>query len=113
MAGAFAGIAVCAALTGATHRLTTSSGAHRDVSSRLDEGKHFSCWSQVAGPLTCIAQTRMQIINPTSGGLYTGISNAASTIYRLEGLRTLWRGVSSVIVGAGEHKNLRTLEIHV
>jgi solute carrier family 25 (mitochondrial iron transporter), member 28/37 len=46
-------------------------------------------------------QTRMQIINPTSGGLYTGISNAVSTIYRLEGLRTLWRGVSSVIVGAG------------
>lgn len=44
----------------------------------------------------------MQIINPSSGGLYTGISNAVSTIYRLEGLRTLWRGVSSVIVGAGK-----------
>ena len=43
-------------------------------------------------------QTRMQIINPSAGGLYTGISNAVSTIYRLEGLRTLWRGVSSVIV---------------
>ena len=54
------------------------------------------------------AQTRMQIINPTSGGLYTGISNAASTIYRLEGLRTLWRGVSSVIVGAGEHRKAHT-----
>jgi len=48
-----------------------------------------------------LMKTRMQIINPTSGGLYTGISNAVSTIYRLEGLRTLWRGVSSVIVGAG------------
>ena len=46
-------------------------------------------------------QTRMQIINPSAGGLYTGLSNAVSTIYRIEGLRTLWRGVSSVIVGAG------------
>jgi Mitochondrial carrier protein len=46
-------------------------------------------------------QTRMQIINPSAGGLYTGLSNAVSTIYRIEGLRTLWRGVSSVVVGAG------------
>jgi solute carrier family 25 iron transporter 28/37 len=43
----------------------------------------------------------MQIINPSAGGLYTGLSHAVSTIYRIEGLRTLWRGVSSVIVGAG------------
>lgn len=46
-------------------------------------------------------QTRMQVIHPTSGGLYTGITNAVSTIYRIEGWRTLWKGVSSVIVGAG------------
>lgn len=43
----------------------------------------------------------MQIINPSAGGLYTGLSNAVSTIYRVEGWKTLWRGVSSVIVGAG------------
>jgi len=43
----------------------------------------------------------MQIINPSAGGLYTGLTNAVSTIYRIEGIRTLWRGVSSVIVGAG------------
>jgi len=43
----------------------------------------------------------MQILNPSTGGLYTGLSNAVSTIYRIEGLRTLWRGVTSVIVGAG------------
>jgi solute carrier family 25 (mitochondrial iron transporter), member 28/37 len=43
----------------------------------------------------------MQIINPSPGGLYTGLTNAVSTIYRIEGIRTLWRGVSSVIVGAG------------
>lgn len=54
-----------------------------------------------------ILQTRMQIINPSAGGLYTGLSNAVSTIYRIEGLRTLWRGVSSVIVGAGAIDLLR------
>jgi solute carrier family 25 iron transporter 28/37 len=43
----------------------------------------------------------MQVLHPTSGGLYTGITNAVSTIYRIEGWRTLWKGVSSVIVGAG------------
>lgn len=46
-------------------------------------------------------QTRMQILNPSTGGLYTGLTNAVSTIYRIEGLRTLWKGVSSVIIGAG------------
>lgn len=46
-------------------------------------------------------QTRMQVINPASGGLYTGLTNAVSTISRMEGIRTLWRGVSSVIIGAG------------
>ncbi|KKY26887.1 putative mitochondrial rna splicing protein [Phaeomoniella chlamydospora] len=48
-----------------------------------------------------LLKTRMQVINPSSGGLYTGLTNAVSTISRLEGIKTLWRGVSSVIVGAG------------
>lgn len=48
-----------------------------------------------------LLKTRMQIINPSAGGLYTGISNAVSTIYRIEGLKAMWRGVTSVIVGAG------------
>ncbi|RVX75311.1 hypothetical protein B0A52_00664 [Exophiala mesophila] len=48
-----------------------------------------------------LMKTRMQIINPSAGGLYTGLSHAVSTIYRIEGLRTLWRGMTSVIVGAG------------
>jgi len=48
-----------------------------------------------------VAQTRMQIINPSPGAIYTGISNAFSTIARVEGGRSLWRGVSSVVVGAG------------
>ncbi|KAE8383916.1 mitochondrial carrier domain-containing protein [Aspergillus bertholletiae] len=48
-----------------------------------------------------LLKTRMQIPNPSAGGLYTGLTNAVSTIYRIEGWRTLWKGVSSVIVGAG------------
>ncbi|KKK21746.1 RNA-splicing protein [Aspergillus ochraceoroseus] len=48
-----------------------------------------------------LLKTRMQILHPTTGGLYTGLTNAVSTIYRIEGWRTLWKGVSSVIVGAG------------
>ncbi|KAJ9292623.1 hypothetical protein DTO271G3_8595 [Paecilomyces variotii] len=48
-----------------------------------------------------LLKTRMQIINPGGANLYTGLTNAVSTIYRIEGWRTLWKGVSSVIVGAG------------
>lgn len=48
------------------------------------------------------SQTRMQILHPSAGSLYTGLTNAVSTIYRIEGWRTLWKGVSSVIVGAGK-----------
>lgn len=43
----------------------------------------------------------MQVLNPSTGGLYTGIANAVATISRVEGWRTLWKGVSSVVVGAG------------
>ena len=46
-------------------------------------------------------QTRMQIINPSPGAIYTGITNAISTIARVEGAHSLWRGISSVILGAG------------
>ncbi|KAI1971880.1 Fe(2+) transporter [Ophidiomyces ophidiicola] len=48
-----------------------------------------------------LLKTRMQVLNPSAGGLYTGLSNAFTTISRVEGWRTLWKGVSSVIVGAG------------
>ena len=46
-------------------------------------------------------KTRMQVVNPSPTAMYTGISNAMVTISRVEGFRTLWRGLSSVIVGAG------------
>ncbi|KAI5285684.1 Fe(2+) transporter [Ascosphaera acerosa] len=48
-----------------------------------------------------LLKTRMQVLNPSAGGLYSGMSNAVSTISRIEGWRALWRGVSSVIAGAG------------
>jgi solute carrier family 25 (mitochondrial iron transporter), member 28/37 len=46
-------------------------------------------------------QTRMQIINPTPQAVYTGVGNAITRISTTEGIRTLWRGMNSVILGAG------------
>ncbi|KAK8182991.1 hypothetical protein BKA81DRAFT_325879 [Phyllosticta paracitricarpa] len=48
-----------------------------------------------------LLKTRMQVANPSPAAVYSGISNAMITITRLEGFRTLWRGVSSVVLGAG------------
>jgi hypothetical protein len=47
------------------------------------------------------AQTRMQVVNPSPSAAYSGISNAMFTITKREGFRSLWRGLSSVVVGAG------------
>lgn len=47
------------------------------------------------------SQTRLQVINPSPNGLYTGVSNALSTITKAEGVGSLWRGISSVALGAG------------
>lgn len=48
-----------------------------------------------------LLKTRMQVVNPSPTAVYTGISNAMITISRVEGFRTLWRGLSSVVLGAG------------
>ncbi|KAH8727118.1 mitochondrial carrier domain-containing protein [Phaeosphaeriaceae sp. PMI808] len=48
-----------------------------------------------------LLKTRIQIINPAPGAMYSGISNAMVTISRVEGFRALWRGLSSVVMGAG------------
>lgn len=45
----------------------------------------------------------MQVVNPSPAAIYTGIGNAIATISRAEGGLALWRGVSSVVVGAGAH----------
>lgn len=46
-------------------------------------------------------QTRLQVLKPAEGGLYTGMHQAFWKIRRIEGFRSMWKGVSSVIVGAG------------
>jgi Mitochondrial carrier protein len=43
----------------------------------------------------------MQVVNPSPTAAYSGISNAMFTITKVEGFRSLWRGLSSVVVGAG------------
>ncbi|KAF2278373.1 asparaginyl-tRNA synthetase [Westerdykella ornata] len=48
-----------------------------------------------------LLKTRMQVVNPSPTAVYTGVSNAMVTITRVEGFRTLWRGLSSVVLGAG------------
>ncbi|TFY75031.1 hypothetical protein EWM64_g8981 [Hericium alpestre] len=46
-------------------------------------------------------KTRMQVFSASPAAVYTGIGNAFTRISSTEGLRVLWRGVSSVILGAG------------
>jgi Mitochondrial carrier protein len=46
-------------------------------------------------------KTRMQVVNPSPSAMYSGMVNAISQISAQEGSRTLWKGVSSVVVGAG------------
>ncbi|KAF2658140.1 asparaginyl-tRNA synthetase [Lophiostoma macrostomum CBS 122681] len=48
-----------------------------------------------------LLKTRMQVVSPSPTAMYSGISNAMVTISRVEGFRTLWRGLSSVVLGAG------------
>ncbi|KAG8836104.1 Fe(2+) transporter [Serendipita sp. 399] len=43
----------------------------------------------------------MQLLSPSPAAVYTGMSDAVTRISSAEGLRTLWRGVASVIAGAG------------
>ncbi|KAH0408482.1 hypothetical protein KCU90_g21881, partial [Aureobasidium melanogenum] len=48
-----------------------------------------------------LLKTRMQVMSPTPAAIYTGLGNAIATISRAEGYMSLWRGLSSVVVGAG------------
>lgn len=45
-------------------------------------------------------KTRMQMMRPAAA-MYTGVSHAVSRISGTEGLRSLWRGMTSVVLGAG------------
>ncbi|KAI5124201.1 hypothetical protein M0805_005051 [Coniferiporia weirii] len=46
-------------------------------------------------------KTRMQVFATNQAAIYSGVGNAFSRIASTEGLRALWRGVNSVILGAG------------
>ena len=46
-------------------------------------------------------KTRMQVFATSPVAVYTGVGNAFTRISATEGLRALWRGVSSVVLGAG------------
>lgn len=43
----------------------------------------------------------MQVFTTSPAAVYSGIGNAITRISSTEGARALWRGVSSVIAGAG------------
>jgi len=43
----------------------------------------------------------MQVFSTSPAAVYSGMTNAVSRISSTEGVRTLWRGVASVILGAG------------
>lgn len=47
-------------------------------------------------------KTRMQILNSSNTPAYSGVIRNTVQIARTEGFFSLWRGMSSVIVGAGE-----------
>src|SRR5271154_5640655 len=46
-------------------------------------------------------KTRMQVVRPTPQAVYTGITHAVSRIASTEGALTMWRGMTSVVLGAG------------
>ncbi|KAE8218202.1 hypothetical protein CF319_g7876 [Tilletia indica] len=48
-----------------------------------------------------LIRTRMQVLAASPSATYTSISQALTRISSAEGARALWRGVSSVILGAG------------
>jgi hypothetical protein len=55
----------------------------------------------VADTISFCSQTRMQVLSATPAATYTGVAQALRQISSVEGAKTLWRGVASVILGAG------------
>lgn len=54
----------------------------------------------------------MQVVRPTPAAVYTGITHAVSRISSTEGALTMWRGITSVVLGAGI-LHFTVLEAHV
>lgn len=78
---------------------------------QLPEGASFAT-NLAAGALAGIAEhtltypldaikTRMQVLHPSPQAIYHDVRHAFRTITGTEGVRALWRGVASVVVGAG------------
>jgi hypothetical protein len=103
LAGAFAGIAVRS--RGRCHVLASANlliGTLGDVPGRSPQGMHLLFELLLPyGRCSDSQKTRMQIVNPSPSAMYSGISNAMVTISRAEGFWSLWRGLSSVVMGAG------------
>ena len=69
------------------------------VPRRHVEGRSFM--SDQRDPETNVQQTRLQVLKPTEGGLYRGFWHAFSKVRTVEGGGRMWKGVSSVMIGAG------------
>lgn len=83
-----------------------TTGTLSDVSSGFAQGARLRLKRlTVSGRCADCRQTRMQIVNPSPSAMYSGISNAMVTISRAEGFWSLWRGLSSVVMGAGGHRS--------
>lgn len=80
-------------------------GAYRHVPRRCYKGTRHLRGRSSAIPrdleLTYMVQTRMQILNPSAGAVYKGMIQSTMRIASGEGFMNLWRGMSSVVVGAG------------
>lgn len=108
LAGAFAGIAVRATVEPATWtplltRCRNTRSCTQSTSSRYAASTRDELEKSATDALT-VQKTRMQVVNPSPTAMYSGISNAMVTISRVEGFRTLWRGLSSVVMGAGQSR---------
>lgn len=86
------------------------SGRYHRTCSHVSSGQHKSespvrllCICQLSSTSTHLLhpQTRMQVFATSPAAVYTGVGNAFTRISSTEGMRALWRGVSSVIMGAG------------
>eukprot|EP00056_Hartaetosiga_gracilis_P006093 m.92970 g.92970 ORF g.92970 m.92970 type:complete len:312 (-) comp12375_c1_seq1:390-1325(-) len=48
-----------------------------------------------------VVKTRLQKVNPSPGGLYTGVAHCMKSMVRTEGFPSLFRGMNAVLLGAG------------
>lgn len=48
-----------------------------------------------------VVQTRMQILGANPAGAYTGVLKHGIQMVSKEGIASLWRGLPSVVLGAG------------